>query len=588
MNVADMTLGEMLEMYPYLKELSKSMIFTTKEDIENLRNGDQVRLTNEMIYSGPMSVELLKRILQNETYYQHAYKCVTGENADFKIGYIYYGDISGTIKYEKIQIVRGLEKLIKAGAIELSEDVANRYNALCSALSVKKFLEDNAYNSFDINIEGNDYSIPISQIFSLMHMKAEEFDKLCKDDSVDSIHGVPKEFFLYAARKYFIKNKLFENLLLDDVVFDRFDDIDSHEKMDIQAINRHLVTTDVMFRKAKVDEGLEKKLLDGMPSDVSDLEKAIYIYIKMCKILTYDDEYYAVNQIGPATMKHRNIDYVSTITPNNNKVVCFEFNLIYSKLLNDLGIKFSSEYMGALGESYGDSHVSLEFRSGKFLVNADSVTSILYGDMTRAKLNQPLVGLKCVNLNEETKVEFENCVSRMYELIAKQEKQNDDIVVEHVQTFDELLEEYSFVTTSIKEVDLDEKTAILMDKVSSASMVGIDSLSYVLHLRKVLFNEEERKKNIRVSVIRNNEPVDSEKQAMASAIFTLNEEGFDDNPDKNRYYYFNPGDRFVEMSKDNIQMRFDEGTFEYIGKDDPRIPEIKEGGITDARKVTSY
>ena len=49
----------------------------------------------------------------------------------------------------------------------------------------------------------------------------------------------------------------------------------------------------------------------------------------MCKLLTYDDEYFAVNQKGPATEKHKDVNYVSNINLTNNRVVCFEFNLIY-------------------------------------------------------------------------------------------------------------------------------------------------------------------------------------------------------------------------------------------------------------------
>ena len=64
----------------------------------------------------------------------------------------------------------------------------------------------------------------------------------------------------------------------------------------------------------------------------------------MCKLLTYDDEYFAVNQKGPATEKHKDVNYVSNINLTNNRVVCFEFNLIYSKLLDELGINFKADY----------------------------------------------------------------------------------------------------------------------------------------------------------------------------------------------------------------------------------------------------
>ena len=299
----------------------------------------------------------------------------------------------------------------------------------------------------------------------------------------------------------------------------------------------------------------------------------------MCKLLTYDEEYYAVNQKGVATEKHKSTDYVSSITLENNKVVCFEFNLIYSKLLNQLGIHFSSDYKNMVGEAYGAGHANLEFRTDKFLVSADSVTSILQGDIMQAKLNQPLVGLKCINRNQQTQQEFKQSLTKMYQLVAQQEKSlSESKQVEHIQTLDELLEEYSHVTTNIQDISLNERLSILVSKVNSTGMVGIDSLSYVLQLRKILFTEEQRKNNISVTIVRNNEPFEEGKVAMASAIFTLNGQSFEENPKQNVYYYFNPNHELVPITREELQTRFNDGKLEYVEKDDPRIPGIIESG----------
>ena len=288
--------------------------------------------------------------------------------------------------------------------------------------------------------------------------------------------------------------------------------------------------------------------------------------------------YYAVNQKGVATEKHRTTDFISQITLDNNKVVCFEFNLIYSKLLNELGLNFNSEYKGMVGESYGDSHANLEFRADKFLVSADSVTSILLGDIMQAKLNQPLVGLKCVNKNKQTQQEFQAALTKMYQLIAEQDRSIENYQVGHVQTLDELLDEYSAVTQNIKEISLEERVSILIDKVNSTKMVGIDSMSYVLQLKKILFTEEQRKNNIAMTIVRNNEPFEDDRVAMSTAIFALNDLGFETNPDQNVYYCFNPNNELVLITKEELQSKFDEGKFEYVEENDPKIPDINENG----------
>jgi len=312
-----------------------------------------------------------------------------------------------------------------------------------------------------------------------------------------------------------------------------------------------------------------------MPLELSNMEKAIYIYIKMCKVLTYDDEYYAVNQEGIIASKHKDISHISNITPNDNKVVCFEFNLIYSKLLSELGINFASDYKNMIGEAYGVAHSNLEFRCDKFLIQADSVTSILLGDMTNAKLNQPLKGLKCINKNENTKEEFNKILSKIYNLIVKNERKSvKEGNVEYTENFNDLVNEYLYISDSEQQITIDEKISVLLSKLNSKNIKGIDYLSYVIQLRKVLFNEEERKNNIGFTIIRDNEAYDFSKTAMASAILTINKKDFMDNPAYNLYYYLNSNTGIIPISKTMLQEKFADKIYEYISEDDPIIPGI--------------
>lgn len=143
-------------------------------------------------------------------------------------------------------------------------------------------------------------------------------------------------------------------------------------------------------------------------------------------------------------------------------------------------------------------------------------------------------------------------------------------------SLEELLYEYSKSTDNLKSIGLNEKLSILVDKVNSKKMVGIDSLSYLLQLRKVLFTDDERKNNIGISVVRNNQPDDIEKVAMASAIISLNPQNFDEFPESNLYYYFQPNMQLTQITQEQLQRMFSSGMFEYIEKDDPRIPNISE------------
>lgn len=570
----ELTVEQWMEKYPYLRNMAEYTLFTTRDDFEQLKNSEKIKINLEDV-----SIEFLKRILNNDFYYEYALRYFNGDIDNFVVSFIIGGDTGNSINYKKSTIIKAFEQLVLSRQIVLQPDEQQKLNTLKNSISFEKFLEKNNGNNYNTDIDENKYSIPVEQLVSLMQLPNEQFDILCSSTNIKDINGIPKEHLIYAAFKFFRENKVLEDYLMPGVVINRYNDINSLQKIDLQAINKHLSTTDTKYQNIQIDSNLEHEIISGIPKDATTLEKSIYIYIKMCKLLTYDEEYYAVNQRGVATEKHKSTDYVSTINLENNKVVCFEFNLIYSKLLNELGIHFTSDYKGMVGEAYGTGHANLEFRSDKFLISADSVTSILQGDIMKAKLNQPLVGLKCINKNKQTQNEFKESLTKVYEIIAKQEKSlNENQQVEHIQTLDELLEEYSHLTKNIHDISLNERLSILVSRVNSTGMIGIDSLSYVLQLKKILFTEEQRKNNIGITIVRNNQPFEEGKVAMASAIFTLNGQSFEENPDKNVYYYFNPKHELIPITKEELQSRFNNGVLDYVEKDDPKIPGIIENG----------
>ena len=569
----ELTVEQWMERNPYFKRISNRILFTTEKEVDELESSEKI-----VVDSKEVSIEFLKRILNNDLYYNYASRYFNGEIERFDVAFIVFGDLGHKVSYPKSIIIKGIDQLIASGELKLEPFEQQRLDNLRNSITFDKFIEKHRGEFFDVEIDGNNYSFPADKLFSLMQLSDEQFDEFCSNPDNKDVNGIPNKFYAYAAFKFFKKNEAMSNYLLPDNVANHYREIGSLQKIDIEAINKLLETRDTKFQNIQIDSNLEHEIVSGIPLDATDLEKAIYIYIKMCKLFTYDEEYFAVNQKGPATLKHKNTDFVSEITLDDNEVVCFEFNLMYSKLLNDLGIHFISDYKNMLGEAYGSGHASLEFRTDKFLVNADSVTSILQGDIMQAKLNQPLVGLTCLNKNEQTQREFKEALTRMYQLVAEQDKSAEKYQVEHRETLDELLHDYSQVTDNIRDISLNERLSILVNKVNSTKMVGIDSLSYVLQLRKILFTEEQRDKNIKVTIVRNNEPFTEGKVAMASAIFTLNTESFEEHPEKNEYYYFNPNHELVKMSKEQLQTRFDERSLEYIDKDDPKIPGISDNG----------
>ena len=188
----------------------------------------------------------------------------------------------------------------------------------------------------------------------------------------------------------------------------------------------------------------------------------------------------------------------------------------------------------------------------------------------QAKLNQPLRGLVCENTNEQSRNEFSQAMHKVYNYIANREPKISQNEPEKVETFDEIVAQFNSSTDKLRPVDIREKIEILISKVNSTKMIGIDAYSYLLQLRKILFTEQEQKDNIKISIIRNS----SENSAEALSVISIRLPDETGKMVVNRYM-FKPGSELIPISKEDLQSNFDNETMGYVEADDPVIPGIK-------------
>ena len=323
--------------------------------------------------------------------------------------------------------------------------------------------------------------------------------------------------------------------------------------------------------KVKVNERFHDYIMSDMEG-LSLLEKSIYIYIKMCKSFTYDEEFYASGQTGLPTLKHRDINNIEKIDLTNNKIVCYEFNAIYAKFLSELGINYISITRG--GNEYGTGHAYLTYRIGKYLINADSVESIIRGDLFQAKLNLPLNGLVCKNTNLDTKSEFSSIVDKVYKRFIGDNTSSNI-------SFEDIKNEYESLCSK-RSIPLEERVSILINKVNGADLEGVDSLSYIIHLNNLLFTSLEKKKNMVVSLLKHNLGDD---KVGVSVIFTINKSDVNKNSDENKYIYYEPKNKLIEIQKDEILKEMKDGSLSYIKGSVYKIPGTNIGDELYERKT---
>lgn len=465
-------------------------------------------------------------------------------------------------EYEKIPFLEAIEVAVDKGLIKLNKLLYQRYKALIDQISYKAFKQKYSGEPLKAKVEGKTYIMLGSEVIKFLELDNNELDYLLsKPNQKDCI---PKEAFLYMIRKFIIRENIKDNFILPEQIEERMNEIINYEILDFEAINTYLSDENSLTNKTNLNPELVKALTEGLRENYDTLEQAIYIYIKMCKILSYNDEFFAARQKGLAAEKHQMIDYIETITPRFPEVVCYEFNAIYAKMLNYLGINFERECF-SWKNKYGDGHENLSFRVGKYIIEADSSRQILTGDLFNAKIGASIKGLKCRNQNFDTYMEFGEILNKVYNDIKKEDKTE----------FSNALREYEELTkTKRSVVPLNDRFNLFLEKIKASSFTGINIMSYILKLVNVLFTEEEREYYIDFEIIRDNNPKDEDKLYSTCGIITMNPNGILKDEEHNKYYIYINGE-LKRILKRTLIRNIITGNLSFIDNEEQYIPGIR-------------
>lgn len=235
-------------------------------------------------------------------------------------------------------------------------------------------------------------------------------------------------------------------------------------ELDQDMINN--ITSNQTKHSFEINADIKNFVLKDMPSDLTKLEKAIYIYSKLCKILDYDMEYYNDN----ANKKFISEESISDVDLSNNNVVCYTFSYIYSGLLREIGIDQIKEAKINKGE-FVNKHASVEFVVDNIVIMADSThAGAEIGDLTTLKVENKINGLRCsqFNIEKQNKV---NQAKKKVEIILEKEKTDEE--TNYFLPSQEKLDSM----TSI------DKYILFNDLVAATPLTGVSLLGYIQVLK---------------------------------------------------------------------------------------------------------
>ena len=327
----------------------------------------------------------------------------------------------------------------------------------------------------------------------------------------------PKDVMAFILFDFCNTEELLDKYLFDDYVYKRYEDIKEYRVADFQHLKKVYKSDDKkVLDEFRLDPEFYHNIIDEIPSTYDPLEKAMYVYIRLCDLLTYDKEQYASTTKIERKGIHKNIEDICSINFVDNEVVSYEFILIYAKILNELGINYYLNLNSMYG--YTDMKSTLNIKHGEYLVVVDLFKDIIESDMTMVKIGGVLTGIRSENDNKVTYDKFNEKLYNIYSNYKDMEYRK--------QRFNEDVLRYQQEYQKDMSISKKERLYLLFKIIGRKDLKGIDSISYINKVFHNIFNDDE---NVSINVLGTTHKMISRP----IAIVTLKEEDY-------TYFYIDP------------------------------------------------
>ena len=479
-----------------------------------------------------INIDLILTILENNECFRYFVKCLKN-NEETNIDFYLSNQNPNHLIYNKVIIVKAILKLINQGIIVLNRKNKNKINYIYNLISIENFSFANQIHVFQADYKN--FSIPISNYFDILFLDDKKFKEII--DLKTSVCSIKKRYFFYGLIKYLEEGKILEKYLFPDSIISRIKKIKNMEYVDYESINTYLNIDDNYKDDVVLNSNLENELLSDYEEGINLLEFLMSVYIKMCRMFTYDP-FYLTNKLGKSALKHSDISNLQTISLTNNRIVCYEFTCIFAYILRKFGINYKIHQRG---NEYGRNHSYLTFRYKEYIIKVDAVLSVFESDLTSVKINANIDGFTCLNKNIQTQTKFLKHLKKCYVMIYDKEEPD------------------------YYPIDIYEKLSLIMDKIKNLKLEIIDALAYFYRMKWLVLGNDQICKLVTIQKIEND--LESPKPII---IIVFNTKNIDYN---DNLYFVYDFPILKEITKREIEELFASNIYKF--HDETNIPGIK-------------
>ena len=397
-------------------------------------------------------------------------------------------------------------------------------------------------------------------------------DKLTEMIKSNNFKGVTGEEIYKAIHKYIYQGYILDKKLLKlfnitneetDIIIRNAKKIDYHFKINKNA-NIRFVESKNIANQFELNDKIKKAVLKGMPLGFNNLQKAYYIYRRLCQLFSYDEDYYCYgflkkeNKNAKTTViDHGDIKRLNNLDINS-EVICTEITMLFAKFLEILGIPYQIvDYNDRTNIDYKTSHMRINFKVDDVIIQADAGHGLLGSDMAIEKTYgfvnhfHPLTDTPL----------------RIVDKVNKQLKEVDKHIekTKEQQKFSDAVEIYEQLYKKDNNISIEERVSIILDIINNCNLRYMDMINFITNLKKRMFSSN--KDACYIEYVINKKPIKNDKTYEVIILIIYNENN-DVNllPEKNKYIIVNSDKNKEHLTFEQLKERFNNGTYALAGE----------------------
>ena len=333
-----------------------------------------------------------------------------------------------SIEYNRIESIlntRNLESFKKRiiGENEDDKELVDKIFEIVSNDDLcEKFINYNK-NKDEFKIDGKEIGIE-RYLFYLKKI----FGVKNEDGELTKLNEISKDFYVKDLEQY----KERYSKIYDSINFDKYINPQYNFK-NIDTINHRFK---IIRKNDEPDFTINKDLRDyvyaDMPENLTLEEKAIYIYLKLCKTFSYNDGYFFRGYIGD---KEFNDSFSRERLESINKdsrIICWDFARLYSKFINELDGNIEAVTIKIIeGDNFN--HYFTGFYTDNVSTMLEAINKRANGvnDLMKAKNGIKLDGVEIIS---DRKGIINNAINKLYPLVFKTNEKNIEDYVKELRT----------------------------------------------------------------------------------------------------------------------------------------------------------